>query len=283
MEDKVYDIIMEAHNIARIPVLCKNGSYADSATGRKLISEEALEGKITFVQGSKQYVNQKLKQPIYSECTWYFSRKIYYAVLKAEKINKHGLLWEKEFMAVMTPYDMVPYCIGNGNMNYWFYDFPDDKFVFKGLGKLMENICECSNNGNVNRVDYIYLLNKLNKLLFDFGDFKNIDLEFWTGKYVHDCIFYNSQRDNLKDWIKGVYKEKYEELIYNHGIKKRKFGFELEFTGISRDTAARVVGSVLNATKSYIGGPYNTHTIRDKLNRMENCKRRIHSTKCYCK
>ena len=52
------------------PVRCKNGVYADSATGRKLNPEEAAEGKVVFLEGSKQYVNQKLMEPVYVDYTW---------------------------------------------------------------------------------------------------------------------------------------------------------------------------------------------------------------------
>lgn len=43
-----------------IPVLCKNKSYADAATGRKVDSLVAKEyGRVMFVSDSMQYVNQK--------------------------------------------------------------------------------------------------------------------------------------------------------------------------------------------------------------------------------
>ena len=63
-------------------------------------------------------------------------------------------------------------------------------------------------------------------------------------------------------------KKIYERKLDFNGMKHRKFGFELEFTGISRDQAARTVAKVLRTEKLYAGGVYHTHVIRDSAHRI---------------
>ena len=46
-------------------------------------------------------------------------------------------------------------------------------------------------------------------------------------------------------------------------IKNQAFGLELEFTGITREKAARAIGQVLNGTPYYEGGGYFKWTVRD--------------------
>lgn len=63
-----------------IPVLCKNKSYADAATGRKVDPLVAKEyGRVMFVSDSMQYVNQKLDKPIYHE---FFGMRIRLFIIK---------------------------------------------------------------------------------------------------------------------------------------------------------------------------------------------------------
>ncbi|RJX01534.1 hypothetical protein DWW43_03815 [Clostridium sp. AF15-41] len=83
-----------------IPVLCKNKSYADAATGRKVDSLVAKEyGRVMFVSDSMQYVNQKLDKPIYHEFFWNEDKVIHHKVIRATRISKHGMDWKDVYHA----------------------------------------------------------------------------------------------------------------------------------------------------------------------------------------
>lgn len=90
MKTEIEKMIEEQYQNCHIPVLCKNKTYADAATGRKAdpkIAEE--EGKVKFISASMQYVNQKLDKPIYHEFIWIENRIIHHKVICAFRINKH--------------------------------------------------------------------------------------------------------------------------------------------------------------------------------------------------
>ena len=97
---------------------------------------------------------------------------------------------------------------------------------------------------------------------------QDVGMNFWKGK-KGVYVFKKSQRANIRSWLAGVYREECNEYSETHGLKQRKFGIEIEFTGIPRDTAARTVAKVLNGTgdKKYIGGAYRTHIIKDECGR----------------
>lgn len=50
-------------------------------------------------------------------------------------------------------------------------------------------------------------------------------------------------------------------------METQRFGLEIEFTGITRATAARAVADALNSTERYEGGNYSTYEIRTADNR----------------
>lgn len=51
------------------------------------------------------------------------------------------------------------------------------------------------------------------------------------------------------------------------GIKKQKFGVEIECTGLTRAAAARAIGKVLGKTPEYFGGSYDKYYISDDKGR----------------
>lgn len=51
-------------------------------------------------------------------------------------------------------------------------------------------------------------------------------------------------------------------------MKNQNFGIEIEMTGITRETAARVVAGYFNTRASHLGGVYDAYTIQDDENRL---------------
>ena len=51
------------------------------------------------------------------------------------------------------------------------------------------------------------------------------------------------------------------------GIKEQAFGMELEFTGLTREEAARTIAQVIGGTAAYVGGTYKAWTATDAQGR----------------
>lgn len=51
------------------------------------------------------------------------------------------------------------------------------------------------------------------------------------------------------------------------GIKRQKFGVEIECTGLTRETTAKAIGKVLGSHFEYFGGSYDKYNIRDNKDR----------------
>ena len=51
------------------------------------------------------------------------------------------------------------------------------------------------------------------------------------------------------------------------GIKKQKFGVEIECTGLTRATASKTLSSVLGGVVEHLGGGYDKYIIRDSKER----------------
>jgi len=235
-----YDCSIFPYKYISFPVLCKNNSYAESTTGRKIEEESAIEGNVKYISGGKRYANQKLKSPLYVDYTWCDGRNIYFVIYTADAVNKHGLKWKLVFNAKFTPWVQGPKCEGSYNINYW-------------IGKGQELL---KNRPKLQLSDHIpkeYALSE-------------IDIAYWFGKGKKG-VFVVSTNAILTKWINGGFDEEYAKFYEHNGIKSRRFGIELEFTGISRDTSARTVAQVLGCKKTYIGGVYNVHQMKDKYNR----------------
>ena len=51
-------------------------------------------------------------------------------------------------------------------------------------------------------------------------------------------------------------------------MKTQNFGVEIEMTGITRSTAAKVIAGYFNTTATHIGGCYDSYSVRDNDNRQ---------------
>lgn len=51
-------------------------------------------------------------------------------------------------------------------------------------------------------------------------------------------------------------------------MRTQQFGIEIEMTGITRSTAARVIAGYFNTTATHVGGTYDAYTVRDNDDRQ---------------
>lgn len=51
------------------------------------------------------------------------------------------------------------------------------------------------------------------------------------------------------------------------GIKKQKFGVEVECTGLTREAAAKAISKVLGGAAEHLGGSYDKYNVRDNKDR----------------
>lgn len=97
---------MKDYVTASVPVLCKNGAWGEASSGRRIMTEEAINGIIRYTSENRMTLNQKLKENMYgytidaSEMAG-----LRFEVYEAGRINKHGLIWEKVYSAVFRPRD----------------------------------------------------------------------------------------------------------------------------------------------------------------------------------
>lgn len=258
-----------------IPVLCKNKSYADAATGRKVDPLVAKEyGRVMFVSDSMQYVNQKLDKPIYHEFFWNEDKVIHHKVIRATRISKHGMDWKDVYHARFFCNNENPVFEGEGIPQYWLNS--DREILFEGTSRVVHNwlYLKCPVVNDIEelntRMGYREHMNACINSQTDIKMFSTwIDLDHYCTGYSEDFVFKHpgTVREDLNEWINGIYKKKIDAYRKQHGIKKRRFGCEIEFTGISRDTAARVVARTLGTQKIYKGGVYNEHHIIDRMSR----------------
>ena len=248
----------------QVPILCKNGSYVDTLTGRKIVKDKAINGEIEYPPGGVKYANQKLDTPIYVDYAWCDYWRIHYRCMRATTINKHGLNWE-----LLLAVDLEPYSRKLGgekleNIDYWLNEAQDHLFSKWDFEFILDN--------RKKRYPDMSYKDIMEDMMQDFwGSIglynSSIDESYWGGP-KRPCVFLHSQRVGLRGWISGNIKKIYERKLDFNGMKHRKFGFELEFTGISRDQAARTVAKVLRTEKLYAGGVYHTHVIRDSAHRI---------------
>ena len=232
---------MKDYVTAAVPVLCKTGAWADASSGRRIVTEEAISGVILYTSESRVTLNQKLKDRAYgytidtSEMT-----VLRFEVYEASRINKHGLIWEKVYCAIFRPRDR---CIEEPmscqhHADYWLGP--------KGVELLSKSM--------LIRVKDVLPVEKIVRKMWNCDD--------------TDIRLPDDPLELLKAWMSGVLEARIRKASSIIGrISKYRFGMEVEFTGISRDAAARAVAKVLGSVKHYLHDSYHTHVIFDDWRR----------------
>lgn len=188
---------------------------------------------ITLDSGRTYIVNKKLNKAINGVIVVFTSDSAILYGLRAEHINRNGLSWTPFYTAVFHPNSTDIEEEGVGTLNYWL---------------------DYSNSPALERKETAEPLNLLVGRLW--------------GKIEASDIIPNSLNSIFRYWKNGFLKRILDSHSYNPKYsKERLIGIEVEFTGISRDTAARTVAQVLGTNKTYAGGVYHKHIIPYTNNR----------------
>lgn len=178
-------------------------------------------------------VNKKLKEAVNGVIVIFTRDSAILYGLRAEHINRNGLSWTPFYTAVFHPNSTDIEEEGVGTLDYWL---------------------DYSNNQALERKETAEPLNLLVGRL-------------WGMIEARDIIP-NSLDSIFRYWKNGLLKRLLDARSYNPKYsKERLIGIEVEFTGISRDTAARTVARVLGTNKRYDGGTYHKHIIPYTNNR----------------
>ncbi|MBR0341626.1 MAG: amidoligase family protein [Oscillospiraceae bacterium] len=229
---------MQGYYTASFPVLCKNGVWADAASGRRLVAEEAMNGNVKFQSVCRKTVNQKLKESLYGFTIDCNPDSLVFTVFESNRVNKHGLSWSCVYEAEFRSYSRIPrvVIVRQHKANYWL---EEEGLELINKGYLLRR------KGEPSIARHCSKLWECRKNAFDFYD--NILLL-------------------LRDWLNGKLENNIRSFSYKrNGLKEFKFGVEIEFTGISRDSAARTVARVLGTSKEYVGGALHTHEMLDRM------------------
>lgn len=231
------------------PVQCRTGIYADSLDGTRLVYDvDSASFKPDTGSGKTIKVKKKLMRPIYSYQVSFENCKVLTEIYCAEEINKHGLKWSttpiysSEYNTLTRTYTEK----GQGRAEKWFAAEKDFD-VAELLAELYhrDEKLEADLKMRINAIAFIY------------------SIPF--GRMICDRFFVFSCHDLLVFFYSGEYSKLYESET--DPIRLR-FGLELEFTGISRGSAATVLAKCLGTVKEYIGGVYHKHIVTDEVGRQ---------------
>ena len=196
-------------------VPCQTGVFADAANGKRLVFDDD-EAKYVLCKEPTQYVKKKTLETYRTSVCVMTGNHLHFAVLKSHHINKHGLQWELEFEAVFCGDNPAPVCSGRESIQYWLFE--------EGTSLLTPDLL-IEKNQPLNVVSCVSIL--LNSTLA-----KSVPLSLTP-----------------LDFVKHLSQGTLESLL--NPIKQLAFGVEIEFTGITRNQAIRVVSKLFNTDYSF--------------------------------
>lgn len=195
--------------------------------------------------GSK-YVLKRTVHPYYTSgfIVANEDKKIVFYVAKAEKIDKHGLEWECIFEAEFVRYEKSPVETGKGSSHFWLVGegaglITPDLLEHKSFNKL--SIDECIEIF-VPKAKRDAVISEIKYSGYDGIDKFTFFIQMWLGT-------------NKTERIKGFL-----------SMKDLKFGLELEFTGMSRVDAAKVISDYIGSKVKHYRS-YDAYVVKDELNR----------------
>lgn len=183
--------------------------------------------------GRTYIVNKKLKEAINGVIVKFTSDAAILYGLRAEHINCNGLSWTPFYAAIFHPNSTDIEEEGEGSLDYW-----------------LNYSCTPALKRKESATPLKVLVGRL------WGSIEFCDV-------IPDTI-----ESIFRAWKNGLLKRILDTNSYHPKYsKERLIGIEVEFTGISRDTAARTVAQVLRTNKTYVGGAYHKHIIPYTYNR----------------
>lgn len=214
-----------------IPILCKTGIYADAKTGKKLIFDEEKKVFITDPE-KKKPVKKKLAEDVYCDDICFNGEELKYQVYKAVEVNRQGLIFDEKpvFEATVGKEGIFKSDASAENFNYW------NKQVRKDL--VIKNVVSTD---------------QVCRSLF-----------CWPSEYILGDRS-NKQIDEILHMAaSGELKTTLKEL---ENFCNQKFGLELEFTGISRVEAAKILSKFFKAAVIKHTSAYDAYYIEDEKER----------------
>lgn len=229
--------MIEGFSVKSTWIPCQTKIMADSKTGKRLIWDTA-RGEFIPDPKKKTPVNKKTLFTIYAETTTFVDdEKLVYSVYAAEKINRNGLNFNMEpvFRAcIKQDGELVQY--GEGSLDMWLNNIE---------GKLIKDLLV---------PDVPLELEKTCSKLFGVS----AQEIFKTSEGSFEKLFELAETDELKQRLLEL-----KDPIY------QKWGLELEFTGITRKTAALTIAKVLKEKQNaevnilHLASVYDKYEIKD--------------------
>lgn len=196
---------------------CETGVFANARDGHRL-SYDCNTMKWTLYSGDKsKFVKKHTLKPYYIVNRYICCGKFHFEVYCATDLTKKGLNWKKIYEAEFTPFSKEYTEKGEKSLSYWL--FGDGKHLIQNclVNVLNDDDCikECVKYlWNFNTVEILFLLSQIHS----FEHF----IKWWMGD--NDFVHNNAE-----------------------AFKNRAFGIEIEFTGVTRYRAARVIAKEFNS------------------------------------
>lgn len=219
------------------PVLCDDGTVADSVTGECRLSENTIDANRCGSENRFVRVNKRTISTYYTSVYECDEGKLHFYVLQADRVNRHGLNWQIAFEGVLTPEESEVQERGEGSIKYWHSSemFP----------KLLSNVLVPRRN-NVTAETCI--------------------TDLWKKNFVPDELKELTMRKFVALWMRrGAIAEYFSPAAM---MKKQKFGVEIEFTGMTRALAAKVLAVCFRTEEYYAGTAYKSYKVTDEKGRI---------------
>lgn len=213
------------------PVLCGNGKYRDARTGSRL--NQNTDGTMSMCKCNTSV--EPTEKAYYSAVWDYEGNALVYRVYYAKAIGNNGLIWKKIYEAYAEPYKTELRQRGVGTLQYWFSAEVQRAItpglVYKEFGKITPKRCASR--------------------LWKMENTENIP-DNWT------------MEEFFMAWLSGEFQKKF---VDRNNLRAQKFGIEIEFTGMTRAKAAKLIADFFYTRAVYAGGDYKEYHVTDSENR----------------
>lgn len=215
---------------------CETGIYADAATGKRMVYNTRWRRFEEYAGAEKsRYVKKRTLKEYYTSVFTVEGRNLILHVLKSDEINKHGLNWKEVFQCTLGIFGCENE-EGYRSAEYWLMGEGTNELDNDMLVDEMLNITLCK---------YVKSCKHIDRFTARFGHLPTVEqlaVLFLTKEF--------------EKWTNPAM-----------SILNQRWGLEVEFTGVSRRTAARVLAKVLHSTYEYKGGTYHEHYVEDESGR----------------